>query len=78
MMQMPETIGDRIRKVRIESGMSQREFAKAIYVARNTVYRWEIGKAVPYAHDVQHIAERFGVSCDYLILGICTNVGANT
>lgn len=74
---MPETIGDRIRKLRIESGMSQREFAKAVYVARNTVYRWERSKSVPYAHDVQHIAERFGVSCDYLILGRCANVGAN-
>lgn len=75
---MPETIGDRIRKVRINAGMSQRKFARSVYVTRSTVYRWENGKSVPYAHDVQHIAERFGVSCDYLILGICTNVGANT
>ena len=75
---MPETIGDRIRKVRINAGMSQRKFARSVYVTRNTVYRWEKGKSVPYAHDVQHIAERFNVSCDYLILGICTNVGANT
>lgn len=78
MIGMPETIGDRIRKIRIASGMSQREFARAVYVARNTVYRWEKDKAVPYAHDVRHIAERFGVSCDYLITGNCTNVGANT
>lgn len=75
---MPETIGDRIRKLRINAGMSQRKFARSVYVTRSTVYRWEKGKSVPYAHDVQHIAERFGVSCDYLILGICTNVGANT
>lgn len=66
---MPETIGDRIRKIRIESGMSQNQFAREIYVTRKTVYRWEQGKAVPYAHDVQHIAERFKISCDYLILG---------
>lgn len=75
---MPETIGDRIRKLRINAGMSQRKFARSVYVTRSTVYRWEKGKSVPYAHDVQHIAEQFGVSCDYLILGICTNVGANT
>lgn len=78
MMQMPETIGDRIRKVRIESGMSQRKFARSVYVTRSTVYRWEKGKSVPYAHDVQHIAELCGVSCDYLILGKCINIGANT
>ena len=76
-MQMPETIGDRIRKVRISAGMSQRQFARSVYVTRNTVYRWEKGKSVPYAHDVQHIAELCGVSCDYLILGKCINIDAN-
>ena len=64
-----EAIGDRIRAVRLAAGMSQNQFARAVYVARKTVYRWEKSKAVPYAHDVQHIAERFKISCDYLILG---------
>lgn len=67
---MPEeTIGDRIRKIRIAVGLSQAQFARAIYVSRSTVYKWERDKAVPYAHDIRHISDRFNVSCDYLIKG---------
>lgn len=66
---MPETIGERIRKVRIKAGLSQTKFAKAVYVTKKTVYRWEKDKSVPYAHDIKHISERFGVSCDDLIFG---------
>lgn len=66
---MPETIGDRIRAVRLAAGMSQNQFARAVYVAHKTVYRWEKDKSVPYAHDIKHISERFGVSCDDLIFG---------
>lgn len=66
---MPETIGERIRRVRIAAGMSQYQFAREIYVARVTVYRWEKDKSVPYAYDIKHISERFGVSCDYLVMG---------
>lgn len=67
--EMEETIAERIHEVRLKAGLSQKEFARAVFVSRLTVYRWERGKSVPYAHDVQHIAQRFHVSCDYLILG---------
>lgn len=67
---MPEeTIGDRIRKVRTAAGLSQAQFARCVFVSRSTVYKWELDKAVPYAHDIRHISDRFEVSCDYLIKG---------
>ena len=75
-MQNTETIGERIRLVRQRAGLSQSQFARAVFVSRKTVYKWEQDKSVPFAHDIRHIAEAFGVSCDYLILG--SNVSHRT
>ncbi len=35
--------------------MNQTEMAQAIGVARNTISRWELGKAEPLLHDIQAI-----------------------
>lgn len=64
-----ETIGERIRIARTRAGLSQKQLARAVYVTRQTVYRWERDKSIPYAHDIKHIATCCGVSCDWLIIG---------
>jgi transcriptional regulator with XRE-family HTH domain len=41
------TIGDRLRRRRLELGLSQVQLGKQLGVGRATVYRWERGECVP-------------------------------
>lgn len=40
-------ISDILKKARIEKGMTQQQVADAIFVTRQTVSKWELGKSVP-------------------------------
>ena len=41
------TVGERVKEVRKENGLSQEEFAHKLNVALSTVNRWELNKAKP-------------------------------
>lgn len=42
-----ETIGDKIKKLRISTGLNYNDFAKKAKVGTMTIYRWETGERVP-------------------------------
>lgn len=53
--------GEELKTIRLRLGMTQRELAEKIGVARNTVWRWEVGRAsigVPEAHLIRLLAAR--------------------
>ena len=41
------SFADEIKNIRVNSYMSQNDFAKALGVAFSTVNRWEMGRAIP-------------------------------
>lgn len=43
----PQTVGEHIRKIRIERGLSQGDVGKIIGVSDDTVTYWENGRSVP-------------------------------
>ena len=53
-----------IRKLR---GLNQDEFASAIEVSRQAVYKWESGESMPGAEKLIKIKETFGISIDNLL-----------
>lgn len=57
----------RLRELRIEKKLSQKEFAKQFGVAQNTVSNWENGNRSLDAHTIQQLANFFNVSTDYLL-----------
>ena len=61
------TIGEKISILRHDCGMSQDELAEKLDVSRQSVSKWESGKAIPDSNKVLAIAELFGVSTDYLL-----------
>ncbi len=63
------TIGAAIYKLRTGSNLSQQQFASLFGVSQQSVQKWETGDSVPELQKIIHIAKRFGVSLDALILG---------
>lgn len=57
----------RLKELRIEAGLSQKEFAKAIGAAQNTVSQWETGTRRLDDQTICKISLFFGCSADYLL-----------
>lgn len=59
-------IGERMRNLRDEKGISQAELAKILNVNRMTVNNYETGKRVPDIDFAINAADYFGVTVEYL------------
>ena len=62
-------LGERIKKIRKEQGMSQLEFSKAIGATKSAVSNWENGYNAPNNERLKIIAEIGGVSVETLLYG---------
>ncbi len=62
-------IGRNIKLLRVESGLTQRELAEKIGSAASTISGIERGARTPRAVMLKKIAEHFGVTIDYLLVG---------
>lgn len=60
-------LGYRIRSLREERGVTQADFAKAVYVARQTVSNWENNRTLPDVESLKLIAAYFGITVDELL-----------
>lgn len=60
-------IGDTIKRLREDAGISQSSLAKKLNVTRSAVNAWEMGLSVPTTQYVVDIARLFHVSSDYLL-----------
>lgn len=60
--------GQRIRKLREENKVSQKELSKDLgYKTYTTVSKWEAGASLPPGKELTKLAEYFKVSTDYLL-----------
>ena len=62
-------LGNRIKTLRQNMGLSQAELADAVYVTRQTVSNWENDKSYPDIKSLLLLAGHFGVSLDILVKG---------
>lgn len=58
-----------IKELRMEKGLSQEELAKALYVHRTTVNKWENDNVIPLNDKLLLIADYFDISVDELLNG---------
>ncbi len=58
---------DRLKELRIESGIGQIELAKAISVSKGIISLWENGLREPKLSNLIALSEYFKVSIDYLV-----------
>ena len=65
---MAETLGARIKRIRLAYGMSQAELARRIGVSKNTMYQIEAGKTPdPQVSRIQAIARVLNTSPNVLL-----------
>lgn len=60
-------ISQRLKELRKEKGITQKQFAEIFQVASGTIAMWEIGKRQPDIQMIDRIASYFDVSVDYLL-----------
>lgn len=63
-----DTLGDRIRELREDMGMSGKAFSAAMSVTASAVSQWELNKTLPDFAMLERIADFFRVSTDYLLV----------
>ena len=66
------SLGEKIKKLRVEKNWTQEQFAEMMGVSAQAVSRWETDSSMPDISMLAPIAYTFNVSCDYL-LGVDLN-----
>lgn len=61
-------MNNRIKELRLEYGISQKELASLVGVSSATISMWESGKRNPKDFYLQKMSEIFKVSIDYILL----------
>ena len=64
------TIGERIKMIRKESGLTQQKFAERIGAKQNTVAQYEIGRNIPIDPVITAICKEFDIQEDWLRYGL--------
>lgn len=59
--------GDKLRELRKENNMTQKDIANMFNIKEATVSAWEVGKAQPSIDTIIVLAQYFNVSTDYLL-----------
>lgn len=62
-----ETFGEKLKKLREKSGLSQDQLATELFVSRSAVAKWEQGRGFPNIESLQLISKKFGVTIDELV-----------
>lgn len=70
------TVGERIKKARIEKKLTQKKLGELCKIAEPTIRRYELGKLNPKYETIQKIAKALEVTPQYL-LGINLTVQSN-
>ena len=73
---MTKSFGDTVRRLRIESGLSQQQLADRLHVGRPSVANWEVGRRMPDVATVALIAEALGVDTAALLAAAEESDGA--
>jgi len=66
-MDTPEAIGERIRDIRRQRGITQEDLAEAVGVSRSAVAQWETGRAGQVTGNLTRVADVLGVHVAVLL-----------
>jgi len=63
------TIRDRIRQLRLENGLTQKQLAGTLNISRSMVANWETGRSEPHIGDLDRLARVLETTAEYLLSG---------
>ena len=61
------TLGEKIKKARIENGLTQEQLSGKMMVSRQAITKWEADKGIPDVSNLKLLAQLLNVSVDYLL-----------
>lgn len=61
------TCGQKIKELRIQRNLSQKQLGEILHVSDKTISKWETGRTLPDIEMIQKIAQYFHISIDELI-----------
>ena len=61
------SLGEKIRKARLEARLTQEELSELLMVSRAAVAKWETNRGLPDIENLKFIASALSVSVDYLL-----------
>ena len=61
------TLGENLKRLRRERGLSQDEVAQKLFLSRQSVSKWENGQAEPGVENLKALAKLYGVTVDALV-----------
>ena len=64
---MKNTIGNNIKKLRKESGITQEQIASKLCISRQALSNYEAGKRIPDIYELIVLADLFEVSLDTIV-----------
>ena len=62
-------VGERIRSLRKEKGLTQEKLEEALYINKQTISRYERGEDLPRIENLVALADFFEVTTDYILFG---------
>ena len=62
-----DKFSERLKELRMENGLSQRDLARATDLSQSAIVHWENNRRVPGADAIVTLAKFFNVSADYLL-----------
>ncbi len=66
-MKFMKIFQERLKELRKQAGLTQREMAEKLFVAQPSYIRYENGSSEPSQENLVRIADLFDVSVDYLL-----------
>ena len=61
------TLGEKIKKARIENGLTQEQLSGKMMVSRQAITKWESDKGIPDISNLKLLSQLLNVSIDYLL-----------
>ena len=61
------TLGEKIKKARIENGLTQEQLSERMMVSRQAITKWEADKGIPDVSNLKLLAQLLNVSIDFLL-----------
>lgn len=64
---MEINLGERLKKIRIQNGITQEELSLQLYLTRQTISKWETGKSLPDIENLILLCQFYNISLDDLV-----------